>query len=489
MSISFNEITNLRIPFVRVEYDNTKAIAGPAEQPYKGLALGFKTTGGSAVADTIYAVTSAAQAKNLFGAGSMLHNIAQIYFSDPTVTDLSMAAVTEPSGTASTGDITFTGTATGSGTINLYIGGKKVSASVAIGDAGSDIASAIVSAIAAKTDLPVTAAVNGGDDTQVDLTSKHDGLAGDTIRLEFNINSGDSTPAGITTSSNAMSGGAGTPTLTNVIAAMGDTHFNLILNPWTDTTTLNSLITELDSRGSAERMIESVAISGTAETTSTANTIGNSVNSKFVSVTNVKGCPNPGYEIAAAILKKVMIHGSIDPARPFQTLTLTGILPPAAADRLTAAEREGHLNNGISTVSVTDAGKVLIERLITTYKTNDAGADDISYLDVNTLLTLSFIRYDFRNSLYLKFPRHKLANNTDRVRAGQAVLTPNIGKAHAIQKFQSWEEKVLVEDISQFKTELIVQRNSSNANRLDFLLPTNLVNQFRQAGVQIGFIL
>lgn len=489
MTISFNEITDLRIPFVRVEYDNTKAVAGPANQPYKGLILGQKTSGGSATVNTLQTVTSAAVAKNLFGAGSMLHNIAEIYFEDPTITDLTMIAVAEPSGAASAGNVAFSGTATASGLINLYIGGRKVTATVAIGDDGSDIASALTSAIGADTTLPVTAAVDGDEDTQVNITCKQVGLTGDDIRLEFNIKSGDATPAGITPSVTAMSSGAGAPTLTSAVAAMGDTHYNCILNPWLDSTTLTTLETELDSRGSAARQIEAMAFSATADTLSTANTLGNSRNNKFLSITNIEGCPNPGYEIAAAIMKQVMIHGSIDPARPFQTLELKGIQAPAVTSRLTAPERESHLNNGIATASITSDGKVLIERLITTYKTNGAGAADVSYLDVNTLLTLSYIRYDFRNSLYLKFPRHKLANTTDRIAAGQAVLTPKIGKAHAITKFKSWEEKVLVEDIDQFKEELIVERNTSNPNRLDFLLPVNLVNQFLQAGVQIGFIL
>jgi phage tail sheath gpL-like len=147
------------------------------------------------------------------------------------------------------------------------------------------------------------------------------------------------------------------------------------------------------------------------------------------------------------------------------------------------------INNGISTVAISATGEVTIQRLITTYKTNATGTPDTSYLDVNTLLTLSYIRYDFRNSLALKFPRHKLANDSDRIAPGQAVITPKVGKAHAITKFREWETLALVEDFDQFKAELVVERNPQNPNRLDFLLPVNLVNQFLQAGVKLGFIL
>jgi phage tail sheath gpL-like len=45
----------------------------------------------------------------------------------------------------------------------------------------------------------------------------------------------------------------------------------------------------------------------------------------------------------------------------------------------------------------------------------------------------------------------------------------------------------LVENIEQFKTDLIVERNVQDPNRLDFLLPPDLVNQFIVGAAQIQF--
>ena len=78
--------------------------------------------------------------------------------------------------------------------------------------------------------------------------------------------------------------------------------------------------------------------------------------------------------------------------------------------------------------------------------------EDISYLDVNTPLTLAYLRYDFRNYILRKHPRHKLANDGTRYGAGQAVITPKVGKAEAIARFRVWEEQGLVENIDQFRT-------------------------------------
>ena len=48
--------------------------------------------------------------------------------------------------------------------------------------------------------------------------------------------------------------------------------------------------------------------------------------------------PTPPYEWAAAVAGIVSYHGNIDPARPFQTLALKGVLPAKQEDRLTLRE-------------------------------------------------------------------------------------------------------------------------------------------------------
>jgi phage tail sheath gpL-like len=180
-------------------------------------------------------------------------------------------------------------------------------------------------------------------------------------------------------------------------------------------------------------------------------------------------------------------YAAIDPARPIQNLAYAWCLPPAAADRFTNEERNLLLFDGIATSKVGTDGTMLIERLITTYKTNAAGGSDISYLDSETLFTLMFIRHDWRDYILRKYPRHKLANNGTRYGIGQAVVTPNVMKAEAIAKFREWEELGLVENIDDFKANLIAERNASDPNRLDVLLPPDLVNQLRIVANKIQF--
>jgi hypothetical protein len=57
-------------------------------------------------------------------------------------------------------------------------------------------------------------------------------------------------------------------------------------------------------------------------------------------------------EFAAAVAAVAAYYAQIDPARPFQTLPLVGVLPPAQADQFTLAER-----NLISTTASARRGR------------------------------------------------------------------------------------------------------------------------------------
>ena len=68
-------------------------------------------------------------------------------------------------------------------------------------------------------------------------------------------------------------------------------------------------------------------------------------------------------------------------------------------------------------------------------------------------------------------------------------MTPKVAKAETINIFKAWELLGLVEGIDQFKNDLIIERSITDVNRLDVLLPPDLVNQFRVGAVKIGFLL
>lgn len=477
------------LAFVYVEFDNTRAVSGPALMPYRNLILGQRLAAGTVAELVPTRVTNAAEAKNYFGAGSMLAHMVEAQLANNNFTETWAVALDDDAAAVAAAGSVKVGGVVAAGTINLYIGGRRVRVGVSAGDTLAEIATALQAAIAADTDLPVTAAVNGVDETQVDITARNAGEAGNDIDIRHSYYDGEVLPTGLTLTITAMAAGVTNPDVSGVWAVIGDAHYNVFTMPYTDAANLTALETELADRWGPIRMIEGLAFAGATGTHAELGTLGDSRNSPHVSIMSAHGSPTPPYVWAAAVAGIASYYGNIDPARPFQTLPLTGVLPAAQADRFTLQENNLLLFDGIATHQVDSGGVVRVQRLITTYKLNAQGAEDISYLDATTMLTLGYLRYDFRNYILRKYPRHKLANDGTRYGAGQAIITPKIGKAEAIARFRVWEEMGLVENIDQFKTDLICERNEADPNRLDWMLPPDLVNQFRVGGVQIGFLL
>jgi len=489
MAISFDQIpSDIRVPFAYVEFSPTRSSTSATILKYTSLVMGQMLTAGTATPDVPVLVTSADQAKTLFGQGSMLHHMAQAYFQDNKYTETWFLPVSDSGGgAAATGQLTITGPATAAGTIYLYIGGRLTQVAVANGDTASAIATAVAAALTANADLPVTAAVNGTDNFKVDLTARHKGTLPNTIDVRVNYQDDEALPSGVAISVTAMSGGSGDPTLTTAIANMGDEWYNVIAFPWTDATNLTAIETELLDRAGPLRMIDGVAIGAKSGNLSALQTLGASRNSQYMSISGLYNCPTPSYEVAANNAGVAAYYLPIDPARPLQTLPLTWVKPPKPVDRFTTSERNTLLYDGIATVKTDAGGVVRIENQITTYQTNALGADDDSYLQVNSVATLMYLRYDFRTYFAIKYPRHKLASDAANVGPGQAIITPKVAKAESIALFRSWESKGLVEDVDQFKADLVVEIDAANPNRLNFLLPPNLVNQFRILAAQIQF--
>jgi phage tail sheath gpL-like len=490
MPISFNSVpSNLRVPFVAVEIDNSRAAQGAALLEYRALFVGQKTSGGSASANTLHRVTSADQVRTLAGAGSMLHRQALAWFANNKLTETWILVLADDgAAVAATGTFAITGPATAAGTFSAWVGGERIAVAVASGDSATVIGEALEQAINADTSLPVTA--NNVTGT-VTCTAKNAGSIGNQIDLRTNYADGEAYPAGVGCTVTAMASGATDPTLTSGISALTDQWFHVIAHPYSDDTSLDALEAELASRFGPMRMIDGVMVTSKAGAQSALSTLGDSRNSPHSVIVSQPG-ENPvtsPFEFAAAVAGLMALHGANDPARPFQTLAISRVKPPADADLFTFTERNTLLGDGIATSRVGAGGVVQIERLVTTYQTSPAGSPDPSYKDANTMLTLMYLRYSFRVQIANRYPRHKLANDGTRFGAGQAIITPMIGKGEALAWFRDMEALGLVEGFDQFKADLVVERNESDANRLDFKLSPDLINQLIVTGVQVSFLL
>lgn len=488
MAISFNQIpADRKVPFVYIEFDNKRAVSGPGVQPYKTLLIGQKTSSGGQAAEVPVPLFTADEARDKFGAGSMLHKMAQAYFANNSTTETWAVALDDAGGAAAaSGTFTVTGTATESGTIYAYVGGQQVQVGVANGDNATTIAAAIATAINDEDTLQCIAGSSSGT---VNVVAKNKGTTGNQIDLRLNYNDGEEFPSGVSVSAGAMASGATDPDIQDAIDAIGSEQYNVIVHPYTDANNLTALEAELDDRWGPLVQNDGVAISSKRDSYANLVTLGDSRNSHLSSIIANIGVPQSPWQLASAAAARIAASAQIDPARPFQTLQLTGMNVPTVSERPLDSQRDQLLKHGIATVVNSPGGVLRIERMRMTYKENEFGAADESYADMNTVLTLSYLRYSLRTRLLLRYPRHKLANDGTRYAAGQAIVTPKVVRSEIILLFKEWEELALVEGISQFKKDLIVERNANDVNRLDVLLPPDLVNQLRVIGAQVQFLL
>lgn len=488
MAVSFNTIPNtVRVPLAYVEFDNSQAITGTPVKNNKTLVLGLRLPTGNVNAGEPTRITRKEQAESAFGRGSMLAEMLKAFLKANPYSDLYALAlddIAEP--VCATGKITVTGTCSAAGQIALMIAGVSIPVAVRQNETAATIANKITTAINANTALPVTASTSGAD---VVLTCRWGGITGNDIDVRINYYVGETLPAGVAIDIAKMDGGAGNPDITQAITALGDTWWTDIVNPFTDTANLNLLSEELQSRWDGIRQIDGLCWIAYRGTHAQASTFALSRNDYLYTCIPTNISPEPPY-IWASVNAAVCTYAlNIDPARPVQTLELTGVKPPAIADCWQWNERNLHLFDGLSAYNVNANGKVQLDRVITMYRVNKYDVEDVSYLDVETIKTLSYIRYAIRSRITQKFPRHKLADDGTRFGAGQPIATPSIIRAELIALFTELETAGLVENFDAYKDSLIVERDANDRNRINVLSNDDLVNQFRVYAHSIQFLL
>jgi phage tail sheath gpL-like len=483
MPVSFNYIpANVRVPLFYAEMDNTQA--GYFTQNKRSLLIGQKLASGSAVVNTAYLVSTTDAAKTLFGTGSMLARMHALYRQQDSFGEVWCIALADAgAGVAATGTITVTGPAIAAGVINLYIAGQRVQVSVGATDAATVIAASINAAINAATDLPGTSTVSTN---VVTLTCRWKGATGNDIMVLDSFRGfagGETLPTGIALAYTGWANGATNPTLPgNAITAMGDDEYDYVIHPYTDSASLDAFVIEYNDsvgRWAWSRQVYGHVYCALRGTLSALTTAGGLRNDPHHTIAGIDvDTPNPCWEYAAAYGAANALGLNVDVARPTQTLPLTGILAPRAGKRFLLTERQSLLNYGIAT-SFVSGGQLRIERAITTYQKNTWGQADPSYLDSETLHQLTEITRRLRNRITQKYPRHKLANDGTRFGAGQAIVTPSVIRGELLAEYSDMEQLGLVENATLFNKYLIVERDAGNPNRINVLLPPDLVNQLR----------
>jgi phage tail sheath gpL-like len=402
----------------------------------------------------------------------------------------------EPNGAiAANGNIGITAPPTSAGTIHLYISGTYVPVNIATTDTNDDIAAAIEAAINDDDTLPVTAMVTT---STVNLTAVWKGVGGNEISVMLNYyggRGGEATPVGlgITLPTNGMlTGGVGVPSMTNAILNMGETPFEYVAMPFTDSNSLFDWDQEYGftdtGRWGWERQLFGHVFSARRGVPAGAGDDGYAdlvqwgLQYNYATISTMAfeaASPSPNFEWAAAYCAKAQRALINDPARPLQSLSLNRIKCAPFHQQFDFVEINSLASSGLAIQKMGADHQPMIAREQTMYQLNLYGATDDAYELVTTLATLAKLMRNQKHAITSKYPRHKLADDGTKFGPGQAIVTPGIIKSELIAEYQQDMYNGLVENLAAFKAHLLVERDPNDPNRLNVLYPPDLINQLR----------
>lgn len=470
---------NWLVPLAFVTTDNSGAITASALS-YNALLLGEMLSSGSAVKDEAVLVKDYKTAKELFGERSYLAKMVKQFKVIDTTTPLYVIPQVEAVGSAqATGTITVAGAAVANSTLALTIDGVDYSIPCLQGDTDEEIATTIGDTVSADTEAIVTASVTGA---VVTITAATAGSVGNQISIKMNQSPLDETPEGVTVTIVAMSGGLLEADATQAIVTMGSTWYQTIGMPYTSTANLDLFAVEMNSRWGALKGLGGMVFDAISLLTlSDYITKMSTLNDPFNCMQQAHKLNGSVTELIAETVATVALNGAKDPAKPFTFLPLS-VKPAGINEEFDAEDRNILLNAGFATNTSTESRSSVIEYLRTTYTKTDADVNDISYRNVNTILTLIRMSYDIK-AKFNSYAGYKLAGSGGSVSGNQLIMTKSLASSILVSLNQDWITAGIAEDSDAFKDGLVVEVNPNNPDGLTISITPDLMNQFRSADV------
>lgn len=252
--------------------------------------------------------------------------------------------------------------------------------------------------------------------------------------------------------------------------------FTILVPAWYSQTALTALRTHIQLYTNSMEQQGIIGVAALTSTLSAATTLATSLNSGAISLAVLPGTQSTARQVAAAYA--AMIASEEDPARPLNTLVLTGIKVPPVTQRLGRTEQETALANGVTPLEVAAGDVIQIVRAVTTYTKSAAGATDVSLLDLTTIRTLYYVRMACRDRIRLRFPRSKLSKKT-----------PEAVRGELLDVLLKLEELEIVEEVEANAASLVVERSLQDVNRLNAAIPTDVVNGLHVFAGRIDLLL
>jgi len=458
-NISFNPIpSSIRKPGKYFEFNTTGAVNALPGNTQLVLIIGQRLASGNVPALVPTGISSDSAAEIAFGEGSIAHLMVRAALTANPYLQLTVIAVDDAvAGIAASGSVTLSGPATSSGNLTLSVGNQMATIAVNTGDTANTMVTNLVAQLANQPDLPVTAMVDATNPAKVDITAKNKGLAGNGIVLSLL-----SQTAGVTGVVAPMAGGLSDPDIQPALTAVFGAGHDILIAPFSTQASLTTLRTHLEAVSGPLEQRGAIGVAGWPGSLSTSTTLAGQINEGRITLGWHNGSVSPAWQIAAAY--GAVIASEEDPARPLNTLALTGLDVTNISMRPGRVDQETALHNGVTPFEIGPGDVVQIVRAISTYTLNAQGIADPALLDLTTIRTLDYMRTAWRQRIALRFPRDKLS-----------AKTPAKVRSELLDVAYKAEELEIIENVDANKDGFIVEPDLQNVGQLNAKLPCNVV--------------
>lgn len=473
-NVEFEQIpSSIRNPGVYTEYNNKNAITALPVNPQSVLIVAPQTLPLTSDFSKPVQIFSDAEAEKAFGGGSWVHlMVRKALQNNPNIRLTVVGLKDNSAGIAATGKLAFNGVAEEAGVATVEIAGVSYAMAIAKGEQDSALATRLLALLNAAADNPTLASRdNASQNKGLLLTAKCKGEIGNEISLAIHCNA-----KGIAVTNTLMSGGQQNAAIAPALASVAGEHYNIIVSPFVDEANSSALRTHLEAVSAPTAKKPAIGVLGWRGTMATGTTFTRRLNSERLTVAWYKGAIEANALLAAGYA--AVIASEEDPARPLNTLEVKGLQLVDSSQFPTFAEFDQALYNGLTPLEVVNH-RVRIMRAITTYTKSPTNTDDPSYLDLTTIRTLDYVRKAIEQRIELRFPRAKLVKKK----------TPPAVRSEILDVLYRLENAEIVEGVDEHKAKLIVTINGQDVNRIDTIIPADVVNGLHVVANRIDLIL
>jgi phage tail sheath gpL-like len=489
MTIPVAVAPTVKTPGYYLTIDLLGGAAAPSNGLLRALIISPKNSSGATITDDtqVEQIFGADDAAELLGEGNPGHLAAKRLFEHYNLASVDVLAPTPSAGAAATATQTFTGPATTNGTVRFRIHGRVIDVPWLSGESATTFAARAALAInALSADLFVTVAADVGD---LDYTAKALGPWGNDVLINASIIEGAS-GAAVSVNPSALTGGTTEPNFTTALTNVDTREYRIIIaclsnadaTLATSSSNADRLKTHINALNTGNQAKLQVGLVG--HTGTTTNVKGGAVNRNEVAFEYIYGqtfedlpCELAGAE-AGDTLAEITVMPNAN--RIGRKLNLYGPRDTAAS-KLTAAEVEDLLNNGVTPIDIElNTDELFVVRPITTHSL-DGGTPDYRCLDLSDVHGVYTVSQDIRTAVSQEFRGASISPdqppNSDPLPTHVVELKDV--RAFHLGRLELWADRGVI-NRTQLRAdvandEFIFEINAADATQVDTLLPYSII--------------